>query len=56
MGNAQADIGRVEATQRPISVELMDNSTDLENTPAEIGRVGVSEIDRVVNSTDLENT
>ena len=32
------------------------NSTDLENTLAEIGRVGVFEISRVVNYTDLENT
>ena len=28
----------------------------LEYTPAEIGRAGVFEIGRVVNSTDLENT
>ena len=29
---------------------------DLENTPAEIASVGVSEIGWVVNSTDLTNT
>ena len=36
--------------------QTLTPSPDLENTPAKIGRVGVSEIGRVVNSTDLENT
>ena len=36
--------------------QTLTPSPDLENTPPKIGRVGVSEIGRVVKSTDLENT